>query len=70
MPTLPRARLMSHFRVRAPSLTRLLGRSVARLYGLMVTVTLPVAVLPWESSTSMGKLKVPARVGVPVRTLS
>jgi hypothetical protein len=35
----------------------------------MVIVTVPVAVLPWESSTSMGKLKVPAWVGVPVRTL-
>src|ERR1700727_2485939 len=35
----------------------------------MVTITVPVAVLSWESCTCIGKLKVPARVGVPVRTL-
>jgi hypothetical protein len=32
-------------------------------------VTVPFAMLPCESCTCIGKLKVPALVGVPVRTL-
>jgi hypothetical protein len=36
----------------------------------MVIVTMPAAVLSWESCTCMGKVKMPAWVGVPVRTLS
>jgi hypothetical protein len=36
---------------------------------LMVMVSVPLTVLSCESCTCMGKLKVPALVGVPVRTL-
>jgi hypothetical protein len=43
--------------------------AVARRYGLMVIVTVPLTVLSCESCSCMGKLKVPALVGVPVRTL-
>ena len=43
--------------------------TVARVYGLMVMVNVPVAVLSCESCTCIGKVKVPAWVGVPVRTL-
>ena len=39
------------------------------LYGLMVTVTVPLTMLPCASCTCMGKLNVPAWAGVPVRTL-
>jgi len=35
----------------------------------MVMVTVPVTVLSCESCTCIGKVKVPALVGVPVRTL-
>src|ERR1022692_1914519 len=43
--------------------------AVARRYGLMVIFTVPLTVLSCESCRSMGKLKVPALVGVPARTL-
>src|ERR1700759_4419910 len=43
--------------------------AVGRTYVLMVTVPVPNTVWSCESCTSMGKLKVPAWVGVPARTL-
>ena len=43
--------------------------TVVLLYGLMVIVTVPFTELPWVSVTWIRKLKVPAWVGVPVRTL-
>jgi len=43
--------------------------AVARPYGLTVMVSVPLTMLSCESCTCMGKLKVPALVGVPVRTL-
>ena len=46
-----------------------LAASVSGLYGLMVIVTVPFTELPWVSVTWTRKLKVPAWVGVPVRTL-
>ena len=42
---------------------------VVGLYGLMVMVRVAFTVLSCESCTCMGKLKVPAWVGVPFRTL-
>src|SRR5689334_18527826 len=45
------------------------GVSVVRIYRLMVIVSVAFTVLSNESCTCMGKLKVPAWVGVPSRRL-